>query len=259
MHNSQARGLFVVHSTGAIEKGGSVRILVLQHFVDEHPGVFRDFMREDGLTWDTVELDHGEPIPDLAAYDVMMVMGGPQDVWQEAQFPWLKTEKAAIRSFVTELKRPYLGICLGHQLLAEAVGGRVGPGRRPEVGVMTITQTEAGRSDPLFKGVPDPMAVLQWHGAEVQALPEGAVLLAGSDACPVQAFRYGDRAYGLQCHVEVTGETVANWVALPEYARALENVMGPGAVQRLDAEVAERLPTYNSVARSLYSNFKALL
>jgi GMP synthase-like glutamine amidotransferase len=85
--------------------------------------------------------------------------------------------------------RPYLGLCLGHQLLADALGGRVGPGTRPEVGALTITKTSEGRRDPLLAGVPDPIEVLQWHGAEVQALPEGAVHLARSDVCEFQAFR----------------------------------------------------------------------
>jgi GMP synthase-like glutamine amidotransferase len=236
-----------------------MKLLVLQHLAVEHPGVFRDFLREDGIDWHTVELDRGETIPDLEAFDVMMVMGGPQDVWQEEQFPWLKTEKAAIRRFVADMGRPYFGLCLGHQLLADALGGQVGPGARPEVGALTITQTEDGKRDPLFAGVPDPIEVLQWHGAEVKALPEGAVNLAQSEVCAIQAFRYGKNAYGLQCHVEATGTTVADWAAIPEYARALEATLGAGSVDRLDAEVAERLPAYTAVARTLYKNFKSLL
>lgn len=236
-----------------------MKVLVLQHLAVEHPGVFRDFLREDGVAWHTVELDQGEPIPDLEPYDVMLVMGGPQDTWQEDQFPWLKPEKAAIRRFVSDMGRPYLGLCLGHQLLADALGGQVGPGAGPEVGALTISQTEAGRGDALFAGVPDPIEVLQWHGAEVKSLPAGAVHLARSDACEIQAFRYGRRAYGLQCHVEVTQDTVADWAAIPEYEKALEETLGAGSAARLGRQVAERLPTYTSVARTLYTNFKTLV
>jgi GMP synthase-like glutamine amidotransferase len=99
-----------------------MKILVLQHVVSEHPGVLRDFLREDGLSWDTIELDEGQEIPDLEPYDLMIVMGGPQDVWEEDQYPWMRTEKAAIRTFVMDMRRPYLGVCLGHQLLADAIG-----------------------------------------------------------------------------------------------------------------------------------------
>lgn len=236
-----------------------MKVLVLQHLAVEHPGVFRDFLREDGFTWTTVEVDEGEAIPDLEPFDVMMVMGGPQDVWQEDEYPWLKPEKAAIRRFVADMRRPYFGLCLGHQLLADALGGKVGPGASPEVGTLTISQTEEGLRDPLFAGVPNPIEVLQWHGAEVKTLPEGAVQLARSDACEIQALRYGDRAYGLQCHVEVTGETVADWAAIPEYARALETALGAGAVDRVAADVARNLAGYTSVARTLYKNFKSLI
>lgn len=236
-----------------------MKVLVLQHVDVEHPGVFRDFLREDGLAWHTIELDQGEPIPDLEPFDVMMVMGGPQDTWQEDQFPWLRAEKAAIRRFVADMGRPYLGLCLGHQLLADALGGRVGPGPRPEVGALTISQTEDGKRDPLLAGVADPIQVLQWHGAEVKVLPEGAVHLARSEVCEHQAFRYGKHAYGLQCHVEAGPETVPNWVAIPEYERALEQTLGPGSAEKLTLDVAALLPTYGATARTIYNNFKSLI
>lgn len=236
-----------------------MKVLVLQHLEVEHPGVFRDFMREDGVDWHTVELDQGQAIPDLDPFDVMLVMGGPQDTWQEDLYPWLRAEKAAIRRFVADMGRPYLGLCLGHQLLADALGGEVGPGLAPEVGALTIHKTEAGRRDPLLSGVGDPLQVLQWHGAEVKRLPEGSEVLARSDVCEVQAFRYGRRAYGLQCHVEATRDTVSDWAAIPEYARALEATLGAGSVAQLEGEVAARLPGYTSAARTMYQNFKALI
>ena len=177
-----------------------MRFLVLQHVDVEHPGTFRDFFREDGVRWDVVHLDRGDAIPDLAPYDCMLVMGGPQDVWEEDAYPWLVPEKAAIRQFVADLSRPFLGICLGHQLLADALGGYVRPGTT-EVGVMTVERTAQGRSDPLLDGLPDPTTVLQWHGAAVSRLPKGATLLASSPDCRVQAFRVGPLAYGLQYHV----------------------------------------------------------
>jgi len=236
-----------------------MKVLVLQHLAAEHPGVLREFLRADGAELTTVELDEGETIPDLAPFDAMLVMGGPQDVWQQDQFPWLKPEKEAIRRFVVDMGRPYLGICLGHQLLAAATGGEVRLGAVPEVGALSITQTRDGVADPLFAGVSDPIEVLQWHGAEVSALPPGATLLARSDVCAIQAFRYGPRAYGLQCHVEVTDETVPAWAAVPEYAAALDRTLGPGSVERLTQDVARLLPTYNATARRLYDNFKGVM
>jgi GMP synthase-like glutamine amidotransferase len=235
-----------------------MRIVVFQHADVEHPGVFRDFLKEDGFTYQAVELDAGEPIPDLDPFDLMIVMGGPQDVWEEDKHPWLKTEKAAIRKFVADMQRPYLGICLGHQLLASALGGTVGPAATPEIGILAIAKTRDGQNDPLMRGVPDPMQVLQWHGAEVTAPPPQSHILASSDACRVQALRYGEHAYGMQFHVEITKDTVGEWAEIPAYAASLEKAMGAGAVGRLAGDVEALLPVFNRDARTLYDNLKAV-
>ena len=235
-----------------------MKLLVLQHVDAEHPGTFRDCFREDGAHWDVVHLDRGERIPELAAYDCMLVMGGPQDVWEEDAHPWLVPEKAAIRRFVTELQRPFLGICLGHQLLADALGGTVAPGTA-EVGVMTIARTADGRRDALLNGLPDPMTVLQWHGAEVTALPADATLLASSADCRVQAFRVGSCAYGLQCHVEVGVDMVDEWAAIPAYAASLRQALGEDGLARLRRDVDERQSAFRTAARGLYRNLRGLV
>jgi GMP synthase-like glutamine amidotransferase len=235
-----------------------VRFLVFQHVAAEHPGIFREFMRRDGVEWDVVELDQGAPIPDLSRYDALLVFGGPMDVWQEERHPWLVAEKAAIRTFVKNMRRPFLGVCLGHQLLADALGGTVGPMAQPEVGVAELRLTEAGRTDPLLRGLAQPMRAVQWHGAEVKTLPAQAALLVENDACPVQAFRVHDRAYGLQYHVEVEEQTIAEWGNIPAYRRALEAIKGADGQRDFERDAARHMNAFRETAAILYDGFRQL-
>lgn len=234
-----------------------MKILVFQHLPVEHPGSLRDMWDARGFERVTVELDKGEPIPDLEPFDMLAVMGGPMDVWQEDRHPWLKPEKAAIRRWVAELGRPYLGICLGHQLLADALGGRVGLAARPEVGLTPVELTAEGRRDPLFSGFEATIETFQWHGAEVADAPEGATVLASSAACGVQAMRWGACAYGLQFHPEITRETVADWRRIPEYWASLRKALGDDGAEALEQLVSIRLPAFREAAGRLDGNFQA--
>ena len=235
------------------------RVLVFQHIAIEHPGVFRDFLQEDGLEWTAIELDEGEPIPDLGAYDALWVMGGPMDVWEDDDYPWLEPERAAIREAVVGRKMPFLGFCLGHQLLAQALGGEVGPAAEPEIGIMEVELTEAGRRSPIFKGIPETHACLQWHSAEVLRAPPGAQTLAASRACAVQALGYAGYAFSIQYHIEITGDTVPQWGDVPAYEEALERAMGEGALAAFEAGAAASMADLNRSARCIYDNFMRIV
>lgn len=232
-----------------------MHILILQHADSEGPGVFGDLLTEDGHSTTVVHVHAGESIPDLGDFDALWVLGGPMDVWQEEQFPWLSAEKAVIKDAVEGRGMPFLGLCLGHQLLAEALGGTVAPSKTPEIGILDVQLTELGASGVFLDGVPDQFACLQWHSAEVTQMPAGAECLATSPACPVQAMKWGPRAYSVQFHVEVEERTVADWAAIPEYAQALTEALGADAVDRLAADTAARLPAFNAIAERMYINW----
>ena len=229
-----------------------MKFLVLQHINIEHPGIFLKFMKEDNIKIDTIELDENEKIPNLNPYDAMIVMGGPMDTWQEEAYPWLKPEKEAIHKFVCINKKPYLGLCLGAQLLSEAIGGKVRKMKIPEIGVLKVS---IKNNNSLFKGLNKDLKVLQWHSYEAYDLPSNTNLLASSNECKVQAFS-SINAFGLQFHVEQTNETVPQWACVPEYKSALENTLGQNALEKFKKDVEENLKIFNNSAKIIYDNFK---
>ncbi len=230
------------------------RVLVFEHMPAVDAGIFCELFGEHGIASRSVRLDLDMPIPDLAEFDALWVMGGAMDVWQEQEYPWLVAEKAAIREAV-DRAMPFVGICLGHQLLAEALGGTVAPAARPEVGVFEIARTPAGEQHAWLYGLPQRTRVLQWHAAEVTQPPAGAKILASSLDCPVQAIAVGDRALGLQFHVEVDQRTLAGWLSSKDSVEALAKRRGPDGPRAFVEEATTHMAELNRAARALHANF----
>jgi GMP synthase (glutamine-hydrolysing) len=228
-------------------------ILVLQHIACEPPGAYADAMRERDAELHAVELDEGEPLPDWREFDAMVVMGGPMGACDDADHPWLAAERDCIGAAVRE-GLPFFGACLGSQLLAASLGARVYTGETPEVGVLDVELTGAGRNDPVLGDLPSSFPTLQWHSDSFD-LPVGAVRLASSPAYENQAFRVGSSAYAVQFHLEVTSEMADEWATVPAYANALEQVRGAGALDALLEDFEERREQMTGHARTLFSRW----
>ena len=219
-------------------------------------------MLADGLNLTTIELDEGEKIPnDLTKYDGMLCMGGPMDTYMEKEYPWLVEEKKRIKEFVVNLKKPYLGFCLGCQLLGEVVGGKVVKSNPAEIGMMDINFTDNKKKDILFSKFPDNIKSLQWHSYEVQGVDKNPdiTLIASSPITKYQIFKYQDHAYGIQFHIEIKDTTVNEWGCVPEYKKALEDQLGDGALKKFDQSAKKNMKDMNNYSKILYNNFKKLL
>ncbi len=234
------------------------RVLAFQHASFCPLGTFGEHLAADGLLPTVLELDRGAAIPDLDRFDVLIVLGGPMEAWEEKQHPWLVAEKAAIRRWVEEFDKPLLGICLGHQLLADALEGRVARAARGEVGVSEIALAEAGRGHPLYAGFGSSKRAINWHGSEVAELPPGAVALASTPECVNSAFAVGSAAFGVQYHVEATSELVGEWAETPAGAAHVEHLHGRGAGARVEREVAAAMPELWANSRRFYDNFMGI-
>ncbi|MAJ23678.1 MAG: glutamine amidotransferase [Candidatus Pelagibacter sp. TMED64] len=236
-----------------------MEIIILQHIKIEDPGYIKDLMLADNVKLTTIQLDEGEKIPDdLTKFDAMFCMGGPMDTWMEKDYPWLIEEKNKIKKFVIDLKKPYLGFCLGCQLLGEVVGGKVIKSKKSEIGIMDINFLESKKNDELFSSFPQKIKSLQWHSYEVDELEKNndVTILASSPITKCQIFKYQDHAYGIQFHIEIKDTTVNEWGCVTEYKTALEQQLGKGALEKFDKAAKDNMTNMNNYSKILYSKFK---
>ena len=234
------------------EPADTRRLLVLQHIGCEPPAAYGDVLEERGIPADTVNLHAGEPLPDVRDYAGIIAMGGPMGTYDDALHPWLALEKREIERAV-RAGMPFWGVCLGAQLLAASLGGRVHPGPQPEVGVLAVSLAPAAEHDPVFGAAPPVFDALQWHG-DTYELPEGAVRLAGSELYEQQAFVFR-RAYALQFHIEVSADLLSEWTTVPEYAASLAALPGPDPAAQLISQARRAQDESVALARSLFSRW----
>lgn len=223
-------------------------VLVIKHVEQEGPGMLGTFLQDTGWGMQTVELWRSEQLPEsLGDVAAVMVLGGPMNVYEEKAYPFLKDEDRLIKQVLKE-EIPFLGVCLGAQLLAKACGARVMKASQKEIGWYNVDLTAEGSRDRLFRGVVSPLSVFQWH-EDTFDLPEEGKLLCRSDIVPNQAFRVGPCAYGLQFHIEVSHEMVETWMH-GEVSVDSEAILKQGLALR---------QTIDAQATTIFYNFRRLI
>jgi GMP synthase (glutamine-hydrolysing) len=220
-----------------------VKIVVLQHAELDSPGTLADWAAgRVGTNCFVVRLDKGHPLPSLQDFDWLVSLGGPMNVDEDAQYPWLAPEKALTRAAIQAGKH-VLGICLGAQIIARALGAPVTKNPHPEIGWFPIQTTLEAKTHPVWTAFPVSATVFHWHGDTFE-IPDGAVRNASSEACTNQAFTFGQRVLALQFHLEVGSDDVRRFVedGVPE--------AGP-YIQRPE-QILENCESHAATTRSIF-------
>jgi GMP synthase-like glutamine amidotransferase len=229
-----------------------MKALAIVHQTDAGPGVFAEEMAERGVElheWLLSERGTG-PQLEIADYDAVLTFGGAMHADQEDRHPWLRFEKDFLAAMIDD-RMPLLAVCLGNQLLAEAGGGLARRASEPEIGWLEVNVTDEGARDPVIGPLAPSFTAFQWHSYEAVP-PEGATILARSEVC-TQAYRIGDRAWGIQSHPEVSASDAGKWI--DDY-RADEDAVRIGVdPDALRAETEQRIGDWNRIGRELCGRF----
>lgn len=242
----------VVFVTAATDDGPAS--LVVQNSATDPPGRLGGWLSDAGVRPVVVRPYAGEPLPrDLGEYAALVVLGGPGAVYDDGPIAGRESWLPQLRDLLglaVGADVPTVGICLGAQLLATALGGRVRPcAAGPEVGAGLVAKRDAATADLLFGNLPLTPDVLHWHDDEIVELPPAAVLLAASSRCEHQAFRVGRRAWGMQFHIETTDEVVREWARADRRRLAARGIDADAAAERAVARHADIAETWAPVVR----------
>jgi GMP synthase (glutamine-hydrolysing) len=234
------------------------KLLVCQHVPFEILGTLNPLFKGAGFRIRYVNFGRDpQAQPSLDGYGGLVILGGPMSVYDTAAHPHLDTE---VRLVGDALERgvPLLGICLGAQLIARALGADVRPNADKEIGWYDVRVTGAGGTDPLFRHFRDSERIFQWH-SDTFDLPRGAVHLAASPACRNQAFRYGTNVYGLQFHLEADEHLIERWLRVPVHRQEIESLNGKIDPEAIRHETPRRIERLKQLSRTTFGEFVRLL
>jgi len=230
------------------------RLLVFQHVAHEILGTLDPVLRGSGFRIKYVNFErHPDFEPNLEGYDGLIVLGGPMNVDEVDKYPYLETEVYSIRKAI-DRGMPVLGICLGSQLIAKALGAKVYKNREKEIGWYDLSPTSIGKKDPLISHFSGMEKIFQWHG-DTFDIPGGALLLASSPLCKNQAFRYGDNVYGLQFHLEVDERMVERWLRVPVNKKEIEELNGKIIPDRIREETHVYVSRLKELSDKAFAEF----
>ena len=229
-------------------------VLVLQHAQPEHPGLILDALKGAGAQVETIRTDLAQPAPpSLENYVGLIIMGGPQSVYEEDKFPYLRAEKQLARLAIDN-NIPLLGVCLGSQVIADVLGSEVHPGPAPEIGWKPVKRAPEAANNPVLSALPETFTPLHWHG-DIYDLPTGATPIASSEMTPIQGFTYNDNVHALLFHLEMTEAQITEMATLfPEDIRRA-NLVPNAFLSQTPAHAAALKP----IATQIFTRWAQLL
>jgi len=227
-------------------------VLIIKHVETEGPGLIKYCLEQEKISYQILELKSGIHLPKLDDFTHIFILGGPMNVYEEDRYPFLKDEDLFIKEAIQRGKS-VLGICLGAQLIAKALGAKVFKAPVKEIGWYDVSLTRIGLRDPLFSILPKTFPVFQWH-EDTFEIPKAGKLIATSNSIPHQAFRYGEKVYGLQFHIEVTEEMIQEWVET--YEEEFGGIQTPPSSRtEILTETEIKIETYTRRGMKFLRNF----
>jgi len=230
-----------------------MNVLIIQHVDIEGPGLIEYCLNQGKTSYKILNLKPGIHLPKLDDFTHMVILGGPMNVYEEDHYPFLRDEDLFIKEAIQRGKS-VLGICLGAQLMAKALGAKVFKAPIKEIGWYDVSLTEIGSQDPLFSNLPKTFSVFQWH-EDTFEIPKGGKLIATSSPVPHQAFRYGEKVYGLQFHLEVTEEMIREWMETYEGEFKGLQPSQPFSKAAIVTETEIKIETYTKRGIEFLKNF----